>query len=91
MLDNNCDYVVVHFKKNNCVLSDDVYACKKHLSLLSTKKNICLMCNKKCNRKDKLFLCENCLSSSIDNFKEMETICNFPLVSRSECGCKYCV
>lgn len=65
------------------------YQCKEHLTCC--KKQLCNYCNKKSVIKNRPFICQDCIYSIIDNTVEMINVCKYPIISRDECMCKYCI
>jgi hypothetical protein len=65
------------------------YQCMEHLTCC--KKQLCNYCNKKSVIKTRPFICQDCITGIIDNTVEMINICKFPVISRDECLCKYCI
>jgi hypothetical protein len=68
-----------------------VYVCEDHLDTITCKKQVCNWCNKKSVIKGQPRICQDCASLIIDNCIEMMKICQFPVASRLECKCKFCL
>ena len=67
------------------------YAYKKHLSEITCKKQYCNNCNKKSTIKDLPKICFDCTDKIIENCIIMTDVCKYPIVSREECKCIYCI
>ena len=67
------------------------YACKDHLSEITCKKQYCNYCNKKSTIKDHPQICSDCAEKIIENCIIMTDVCKYPVISREECKCVYCI
>jgi len=77
-----------------CGLSDKVsawiFCCKDHFDRIASKPQFCNICNKKAVIRDIPKLCTKCLTLIYDNCSEMNVRCEYPVLTITECGCKYC-
>ena len=67
-----------------------IYLCPNHFSAIAVKKQFCNNCNRNSAIKDVPKICSACMQMIYDNTVEMCNVCNYPSISRSECGCNYC-
>lgn len=67
-----------------------ICVCEEHFDKIACKKQICNHCQPKSVIKEAPKICKGCMTMILTNYVQMRE-CQFPVISRLECSCQYCL